>query len=76
MAGSLKTVIVPPKGAHTATVIFMHVRRHRVLPVPSSDPHLLHRGWVILATVGSQLLINSRATRVSNTLNGSSPTRK
>lgn len=29
MASSLRTLIVPPKGKHAATVIFMHVRRYR-----------------------------------------------
>lgn len=33
MASSLKTLIVPPKAKHTATVIFMHVRRHHILPI-------------------------------------------
>lgn len=30
MASSLKFITVPPKAKHTATVIFMHVRLHRV----------------------------------------------
>ena len=29
MANPLKTLVIPPKGKHTATVIFMHVRRYR-----------------------------------------------
>lgn len=30
MESSLKTITVEPKEKHTATVIFMHVRWHRV----------------------------------------------
>jgi len=37
MASSLETIIVPAKGAHTATVIFLHVCRYRVLSAPPSD---------------------------------------
>ena len=37
MAGLLKSVTVPAKGTHTATVIFLHVRRHHVLYAPSPD---------------------------------------
>ena len=76
MASSLKMITVPHNGPkHTATVIFMHVRRH---PRPFSFlfQRLLDRDWVILATAGSQSPISSLATRVSNTLNGSSLTRK
>lgn len=38
MASALKSVTVPAKGPHTATVIFMHVRRHRVQSAPTPDP--------------------------------------
>jgi len=37
MASSLKSIAVPPKGTHTATVIFMHVRRHHFQSTPSPD---------------------------------------
>jgi len=70
MASSLKTLIVPSKGKHTATVIFMHVCRHRVPSASTPDTRFLHRDWVILATAGSLWLINSRAMGVYNTSNG------
>lgn len=55
MASSLKVVTVAPRGKHTATVIFMHVRHHRVLstPTPSSDTHFctgIGRFWSRLET--------------------------
>ena len=37
MASTLKLVTVPAKGPHTATVIFMHVRRHHALSALSPD---------------------------------------
>ena len=37
MTSSLEMITVAPKGKHTATVIFMHVRRYRVLSASSSS---------------------------------------
>lgn len=37
MASSLEMITIAPKGKHTATVIFMHVRRYRVLSASSSS---------------------------------------
>ena len=40
MTGPLKMITVTPKAKHTATVIFMHVRCHRILSASSSDTTL------------------------------------
>lgn len=37
MATTLKFLTIPSKGNHTATVIFMHVRRHRALSTSSPN---------------------------------------
>lgn len=76
MASTLKFLTVPPKGSHTATVIFMHVRRHCVISTSFLFRYLLlRRDWVTLATVGSRSLNSSRSIQACSTLGGFSLTR-
>ena len=53
VANPLKMITIPAKGKHTATVIFLHVRRHRVPSASSSDTNFctgIGRFWPRLET--------------------------